>query len=284
MESPAMKPGRFILSAVLGCAVLIPANSRASAQLSVDEGRFESVASTPTASFLREQLSFTRVRTARPTAERAIRQAYRERGIRYPAAEVYVRAFKLQRTLEVWVRPVDHDRFVLLKAYRICALAGGVGPKRRQGDEQVPEGFYNIDLFNPSSAYHLSLRINYPNERDRLANSRGLNLGGDIFIHGGCRSEGCLAITNEGIDELYWMAVTARALGQHQIPVHIFPGRFGPSWDSRPRKGLVHRDINVMSFWKSLKPAYYYFERHRRVPPMTVDARGRYRLDENMIS
>ena len=277
-----MKPGRFIRIAISSCVLLLAVCGHAWAQLLVDEGKYDFVGSNAAAPFVRQQLSFTRVREARSSAEMSIRRLYRERRIRYPAAEVYVRVFKVERTLEVWVRAQNRDKFELLNAYRICALAGGVGPKRRAGDQQVPEGFYSIDMFNPSSSYHLSMRINYPNERDQAANTRGLNLGGDIFIHGGCRSEGCLAMTDEGINELYWIALTARAMGQQQIPVHIFPARFGPSWDSRPRKGLVQRDVNVMSFWKSLKPGYYYFERHRRVPPMTVDARGRYRLSETV--
>jgi murein L,D-transpeptidase YafK len=279
-----MKPGRFILSAVSGGLLLLCACDRAFAQMLVDEGNYDFVGSPAAAPFVREQLRFTRVREARSNAERSIKRLYRERGIRYPAAEVYVRVFKTERTMEVWVRPQDRDRFELLKAYRICAMAGGVGPKKRRGDQQVPEGFYNISTFNPASSYHLSLRINYPNQRDEAANFRGLDLGGDIYIHGGCRSEGCLAMTDEGIDELYWIALTARGMGQQQIPVHIFPARFGPSWDSRPRKGLMHRDINIMSFWKSLKPGYYYFERHRRVPYMMVDSRGRYRLSEQLAN
>ena len=277
-----MKPGRFILSAVFCSLMLLCVYDRAPAQLLVDESSYDFVGSPAATPFVREQMRFTRVREARNNAEHAIRRLYRERRIKYPAAEVYLRVFKTERTLEVWVRPENRDQFELLTAYRICALAGGVGPKRREGDEQVPEGFYNIDMFNPSSSYHLSLRINYPNARDQAANSRAEDLGGDIFIHGGCRSEGCLAITDDGIDELYWIALTARAAGQQQIPVHIFPARFGPSWDARPRKGLTHFDVNVMSFWKSLKPGYYYFEQHRRVPVMTVDARGRYHLSETL--
>jgi murein L,D-transpeptidase YafK len=279
-----MKPSRFICSAVFSCGLLLITSSRATAQLLVDENAYDFVGSAAAVPFVREQLRFTRVREARSSVEHTIKRLYRERRIRYPAEEVYLRVFKVERTLEVWVRARDRDRFELLKAYRICALAGGVGPKRRQGDEQVPEGFYNIDMFNPSSSYHLSMHLDYPNARDRIANSRGLNLGGDIFIHGGCRSEGCLAITDDGINELYWIALTARGMGQEKIPVHIFPARFGPSWDARPRKGLAHRDINVMSFWKSLKPGYYYFERHRRVPHMLVDARGRYHLDEQLAN
>ncbi len=274
-----MKPAWFITRACALCVLLLSTYSNAQAQLSVDDVKFDLAGAGGSAPFVQEQLRFTRVRDARTNTERSIRRLYRERNIRYPAAEVYLRVFKLERTLEVWVRAADSERFELLKSYRICALAGAVGPKRREGDQQVPEGFYNIDLFNPSSSYHLSMRIDYPNRRDASAN-RGLKLGGDIFIHGGCRSEGCLAITDEGIKEVYWIGLTARGLGQQKIPVHIFPARFGPSWDSRPRNGLAHRDVNVLDFWKSMKPGYYYFERHRRVPPMKVDARGRYRLNE----
>jgi murein L,D-transpeptidase YafK len=271
-----MKPARFISGAFALCVLQLFAYDRAHAQL-VDDSRFDAGSAGGSVSFVQEQLRFTRVREARVSTEDNIKRLYHQRHLRYPAAEVYLRVFKLERTLEVWVRPADRQRFELLTSYRICALAGGVGPKRRQGDHQVPEGFYNVDLFNPASAYHLSMRIDYPNRHD-LKSNRGQKLGGDIFIHGGCLSEGCLAITNEGIQELYWIALTARGLGQRKIPVHIFPARFGSSWDTRPRKGLAHVDANVMDFWKSLKPGYYYFERNRRVPQMTVDARGRYRL------
>ena len=144
--------------------------------------------------------------------------------------------FKQERELELWVLPANGDRFELLRTYEICKLAGMLGPKRKQGDRQVPEGFYAIDLFNPVSAYHLSLRINYPNHRDRLVAKSG-KLGGDIFIHGGCKSVGCIAITDDAIEELYWIAVQARGRHQRSIPVHIFP--------SPP--GQIHRSVENSS-------------------------------------
>ena len=142
-----------------------------------------------------------------------------------PAAEAFIRIYKRERTLELWVRAEGSDRFELLNNYDICALAGELGPKRQQGDSQVPEGFYAIDFFNPESDYFLSLHVDYPNVRDRSMAQGDLNLGGDIYIHGGCNSDGCLAVTDEGIMELYWMAVEARSAGQQTIPVHIFPAR-----------------------------------------------------------
>ena len=93
-----------------------------------------------------------------------------------------------------------------------------VGHKRFAGDERTPEGRYTIDARNPASAYHLSLRISYPNPVDRAyAAQRGRDPGGDIFIHGqpnawptgrvpGDWTDGCIALANSEIEEL-WSAV-----------------------------------------------------------------------------
>ncbi|HET9438613.1 MAG TPA: L,D-transpeptidase family protein [Longimicrobiales bacterium] len=273
-----MKPERFISTVVVCCALGWWAPREACAQLSADGDVAASFASPAANPFVREQLRFTRVRAARSATESAIEKLFKARNIAYPAAEVYLRAFKLERTLELWVRSADKDKFELLKAYRICALAGGLGPKRKEGDGQVPEGFYLVDMFNPNSAYHLSIRIDYPNVHDQIGNSEGLDLGGEIYIHGGCRSDGCLAITDEGINEVYWIALTARAAGQQQIPVHIFPGRFNGSADLRRIEQLVKPPRSLLDFWQTLKPGYDYFERHHRLPNVVVDVRGRYHV------
>lgn len=89
------------------------------------------------------------------------------------------------------------------------------GRKRFQGDERTPEGRYTIDTRNPQSSFHLSLRISYPNDSDRaFAAAYGRSPGGDIFIHGqpnalangrmrGDWTDGCIALTNEEIEELW---------------------------------------------------------------------------------
>ena len=180
--------------------------------------------------------------------------------------------------MEVWVRSYNSNKFQLLVTYPICAMSGALGPKRAKGDEQVPEGFYNIDFFNPNSAYHLSMRIDYPNKRDRLANVSNRPMGGDIFIHGACKSIGCLAITDSGIRELYWLSVTARGYGQERIPVHIFPTRMKDVKDVRKVARLKNYDANMHEFWQSLKPGYDYFEKTHQVPAVTLDEQGRYVL------
>lgn len=226
--------------------------------------------------FALDQLQYGRVREARRNAGPRIARLFEAKGIPYRPEQIYLRAFKRSRILELWVKPVGESRFRLLKTYAICALAGKPGPKRRQGDEQVPEGFYVIDLFNPTSSYHLSLRIDYPNRRDRIVN-RGGRMGGDIFIHGDCRSAGCLAVTDAGIEEIYWLAVEARSMGQRAIPVHIFPAR--PDTEAMHRLMAYYSDRPaVQEFWRSLEPGYQYFERNRRVPRVSVDGQGRYHV------
>jgi murein L,D-transpeptidase YafK len=225
--------------------------------------------------FAMSQLQNERVMAARVATRFHIKRMYEEKGIRYPAAEMFIRIFKRERTLEVWVRPTGEEQFRLLKDYGICALAGELGPKRRQGDSQVPEGFYAIDFFNPWSEYHLSLHVDYPNVKDRYTATPGASLGGDIFIHGGCNSEGCLALTDEGIRELYWMAVEARSAGQQRIPVHIFPARLAEE-DMRLLARAFTDQPDLPAFWQTLKPGYDFFEQHRRIPAVLVDGAGDY--------
>ena len=80
-------------------------------------------------------------------------------------APVYIRVFKLESELELWVE--KDGRFERFATYPICLWSGRLGPKLRQGDRQVPEGVYRIEAFNPDSRYHLSLRLDYPNDFDR---------------------------------------------------------------------------------------------------------------------
>src|SRR6185436_20905744 len=97
--------------------------------------------------------------------------------------------------------------------YKVCQQSGTTGPKRVEGDYQVPEGFYYINEFNPNSNYHLSLGLNYPNASDRLL-SDSLRPGGNIYIHGNCVSTGCIPVNDEQIEEIYIITSSAKAQGQ----------------------------------------------------------------------
>src|SRR5215212_6726066 len=60
-----------------------------------------------------------------------------------PAAPILIRTYKKEAELEVW-KKARSGRFVLLKTFLICRWSGQLGPKRKQGDRQTPEGFYAV--------------------------------------------------------------------------------------------------------------------------------------------
>lgn len=136
-------------------------------------------------------------------AEARFAPACRDAGLAWPPSRVRLLAFKRERRLEVWVAG---RRGIYFRAaeYPILGASGGPGPKRRQGDRQVPEGFYEIDSLNPNSLYHLSAHVTYPNADDaaHAAVPPG-EMGGDIMVHGGSGSVGCLAIGDDAIEEVF---------------------------------------------------------------------------------
>jgi hypothetical protein len=277
-------PQRHLATSAFLVLALLCVPQSARAQLARDLGLLPPDTDTPMLAllptespFALEQLRHERVREARLLARHNLQLLFHERGIPYPAAEIFMRVFKRERALELWVRPEGAEKYELLKKYDICAMAGTLGPKRKQGDRQTPEGFYYISFFNPRSEFYLSLHVDYPNSRDRAMGLEGVSLGGDIYIHGGCSSEGCLAVTDTGIRELYWLSVEARSAGQRRIPVHIFPARL-ESQDLQALVSSFSEQPDLGQFWRTLKPGYDYFEEHRRPPVMSVNARGEYAL------
>jgi hypothetical protein len=124
------------------------------------------------------------------------------KGVNYPPKNVVLLGIKDRATLEMWVEGR------LIREYKFTAQSGGIGPKLKQGDRQIPEGIYHITGLNPNSSYYLSLRVDYPNRFDReqaLIDGR-TNLGGDIYIHGNSVSIGCIAIGDECIEEVFKVA------------------------------------------------------------------------------
>jgi murein L,D-transpeptidase YafK len=189
-----------------------------------------------------------RVDDARKAKGAKLLREFAAAGLAYPPAGVKIRVFKAERMMEIWIgAPGKRKR--LFKKYRIAAMSGGLGPKKQLGDLQAPEGLYYVDRFNKQSRFLLSLGLNYPNALDRKR-SRGLDPGGDIFIHGGCVSIGCMAMTDDQIQEIFLIAYDAR---KKPVAVEVYPMRMdGPAYHAAFR-AAPHE---WRELWLKLERAY----------------------------
>jgi murein L,D-transpeptidase YafK len=180
---------------------------------------------------------------------------------------VFIRAFKEERQLELFVRNRSSGKFDLFRSYPIAAASGTLGPKLAEGDRQVPEGFYFVppSMMNPNSRFHLAFNIGYPNAYDR-AHQR---TGSAIMVHGNSVSIGCLAMTDEKIEEIYILCDAAHQGGQKFFRVHFFPFRMT---EDRMRAAAGSKWEN---FWQNLKQGYDFFE-ETRVPPEVEVENKRY--------
>lgn len=177
-------------------------------------------------------------------------------------APMFIRIFKQEGTLEVWREGDEHGKYALYKSYPICRYSPVPGPKIREGDLQSPEGFYDVtyDWLKPESKYHLAMNIGYPNEYDQQWG----RTGNKLMIHGGCASEGCFAMTDPGIEEIYTLAEASLLAGNEEVPVHIFPFRM------TPENMRLAANSPWMPFWENLKEGYDMFERDRMPPQVAV--------------
>ncbi|RYD76792.1 MAG: hypothetical protein EOP84_16425 [Verrucomicrobiaceae bacterium] len=218
-----------------------------------------------------------RVQQARLLREEKLRKLCSDNKLSYPPRRLFLRAMKWEQILEVWAGDDENKPLQLLVTYPLTAFSGKLGPKRREGDYQIPEGVYRIDRFNPRSSFHLSLGLNYPNESDRQL-SDPKKPGSDIFIHGRAASVGCLAIGDEAIEELYVLARDVPGSANGKITVHIFPARMNdPEWKpAETREAKANPEI--LTFWESLLSIYNRFEETRKVPEVEVEKGGVYRL------
>lgn len=230
-------------------------------------------------SFIEYQKSFPRPVEALERKEDTLQKQFEAKKLVWPARYLYIRSFKYDSQLEVWVKNELNANFQLFKTYRVCALAGSLGPKRMQGDYQVPEGFYYINEFNPKSNYYLSLGLNYPNASDRIL-SDSLKPGSEIYIHGSCVTVGCIPITDQQIDELYVLAAHAKDLGQDFIPVHIFPIRYNVEKSARYLESLTKDDHELKKFADRLEDAFDYFEKFHQLPVVMIGDSGEYVINE----
>lgn len=236
---------------------------------------------TPSYNFVDYQKSFPRISDALNRKEDTLMKQFQEKKLAWPAKYIYLRSFKYDSQLEVWVKSEKNEKFQLFKTYKVCALSGSLGPKRMAGDYQVPEGFYYINEFNPKSAYHLSLGLNYPNASDRML-ADSLQPGGDIYIHGSCVTTGCIPITNQQIEELYILAAHARSSGQDFIPVHIFPVKYENARSVEYLNKFLKDFPEYTNLNLEMKKAYNYFQRTQQLPLVLVNNKGGYVVDADL--
>jgi murein L,D-transpeptidase YafK len=165
---------------------------------------------------------------------------------------VFLRAFKEEAQLEVFIKHRETGQFVLFRTYPIARQSGSLGPKLREGDGQVPEGFYAAGRghMKSDSAFHLAINIGYPNQYDQALG----RTGSFIMIHGNEVSIGCLAMTDVKIEEIYSLCDAAMQKGQPFVRVHIFPFRMTPERMERSRTEAHY------PFWQNLLEGYQLFE------------------------
>jgi murein L,D-transpeptidase YafK len=202
------------------------------------------------------------------------------KGFSWPLSYMYLRAFKLEKQLEVWVKNDEVEPFRLYKTYKICASSGSFGPKRKEGDKQIPEGFYYINEWKPNSTYHMALGINYPNASDRILSDHD-KPGGDIYIHGNCVTIGCLPLTDSIIEHLYFLTSSVKAQGQDFIPVHIYPYRFDKNKSQQKYMTRVKNEPSLELFHRPFKEAYAFFENTHHLPAILVQPNGDYSIAVN---
>lgn len=226
-------------------------------------------------SFIDFQKSLQRPAQAMMKNEAALKKQFEDKKLVWPAKYVYIRSFKYDSQLEIWVKNDKKEQYKLFKTYKVCALAGTLGPKRLEGDYQVPEGFYYINEFNPNSQYHLSLGLNYPNISDRIL-SDAIRPGGSIYIHGSCVTVGCIPLTDPIIEEVYTITAHAKDEGQDFIPVHIFPIRFNVKRSIDYLGRMTKDDETLKHFSSNMEDAFNFFEKYKQVPVVLVSDKGEY--------
>ena len=172
-------------------------------------------------------------------------------------APVLIRAYKKEAEIEIW-KQNRKGEYVLLKSYPVCRWSGQLGPKRKEGDRQVPEGFYTVSAsqMNPFSSYWLAFNVGYPNP---LEKSMGRS-GGDIMVHGTCSSRGCFAMTDAQIEEIYAVMREAFNAGQKSIQFQSFPFHM-----TAENLAKFRHDPN-MPYWKNLKEGSDHFEVTKQEP------------------
>ncbi len=205
--------------------------------------------------------SNTRVATAAANVRPALERDLTAVGLNF-GDPVFIRAFKEERQLELFVRDRKTQKYQLFRTYPIAAASGDLGPKLAEGDGQVPEGFYYVppSAMKPDSQFHLAFNIGFPNSYDRALG----RTGSVIMVHGNRVSIGCLAMTDTKIEEIYTLCDAAHNGGQAFFRIHLFPFRMTAN------KMQSAAENPNRPFWENLKEGYDFFEQNKIPPDVSV--------------
>jgi murein L,D-transpeptidase YafK len=176
---------------------------------------------------------------------------------------VYIRAFKSEMQMEVWLQDEQTGQYDLFRTYPICRASGKLGPKQKEGDLQAPEGFYEVTekQLNPNSKFFLSFDLGYPNAYDRSLGRTGKAL----MVHGNCVSKGCFAMTDNHIGEIYLLVEESLKKNGGSVPVHIFP------FEMTEEKMAMRLYSEWYPFWVNMKQGYDSFEVAKIPPDVRVE-------------
>ncbi len=223
-------------------------------------------------SFLKQQLKYPKVKTAYKEKWADISRNLKAKGVDSANYKVLIRIFKEEKLLDVWLKSKNAEKYVLYGNYDICRSSGELGPKRQEGDMQVPEGFYSVNFFNAFSDYYLGMQLDYPNQSDKILGRRPF--GGQIMIHGNCVTIGCIPITDDKIKEVYLLCLFSKGAG-NSVSVDGYPFKLT---DANMAEAKKNYDKKLTDFWTNLKVIYDHFEKNKKAPVVGVDKSGLYKI------
>ncbi len=209
-----------------------------------------------------------RVAHAKSAKGEVVKELFAKAGVTFPAKDVLFRIFKDVGEFEVWAGDGTSE-LKHIATWGVCAASGVLGPKRREGDLQVPEGYYKVGYYHPMSSYYLSAQVNYPNASDKIRG--GKSPGSDILIHGRCASIGCVSMTDERIEEIYLIGWGAFMQGR-TTHIHLFPSRDFDALLADEKYAEHH------AFWREIRPGLDAFDASHRLPAVEITKDGRYEI------
>lgn len=216
----------------------------------------------------RPQIKWSRkAATAKNAHHARIKKELANKGLQF-GAPVFCRLFKEEREFELWVKPNSQAEFSLFKIYRIANFAGSLGPKRKAGDNQTPEGFYHVDPTRMMS--DLGVDLGYPNLFDR----HWKRDGSQAYISNGSKTRNSFTVSEHDMEEIFLIMANAMDGGQKTVRVHSFPFRMVDRGLDKRMQSNPRNDF----FWANLKEGYDFFEIVRRPPSVTVSSKGKYQF------